>query len=77
MTAPRPKTAQLRLAARQRTDLTCIQASELTGYSPDHISLMLRKGKLQGTKKGRDWFVQAASLYDYLKQKPRPGRKKH
>ncbi len=77
MTAPKPQTAEIRRSARQKKQLTCTQAAELTGYSPDHISLMLRKGKLRGEKKGRDWFAEASSLYEYIQQNPRPGRKKH
>ena len=77
MTAPTPQTAEIRRAARQKKQLTCIQSAELTGYSSDHISLMLRKGKLRGEKKGRDWFLEASSLYEHVQQNPRPGRKKH
>jgi hypothetical protein len=77
MTAPTPHIAEIRRAARQKQQLTCLQSAELTGYTSDHISLMLRKGTLRGEKKGRDWFVEASSLYEYVQQNPRPGRKKH
>jgi hypothetical protein len=76
MTAPMPQTAEIRRAARQKRQLTCIQAAELTGYTSDHVSLMLRKGKLRGEKKGRDWFVEASSLYEYIQENPQPGRKR-
>lgn len=77
MTAPNVKAAEIRRAARQKKQLTCIEAADLTGYSPDHLSLMLRQGKLRGDKRGRDWFVEASSLYDYVQENPRPGRKKY
>jgi hypothetical protein len=77
MTAPKPKAAEIRRAAQQNKELTCIQAAKLTGYTSDHISLMLRRRKLRGKKKGRDWFVEAQSLHDYIQENPRPGRKKH
>lgn len=76
MTAPTPQIAAIRRAARQKAQLTCIQAARLTGYSADHISLMLRKRDLRGEKKGRDWFVDAMSLYEYVQRQPRPGPKK-
>jgi hypothetical protein len=77
MTAPTPQIAEIRRAARQKQQLTSIQAAELTGYSSDHISLMLRKRKMHGEKRGRDWFVDASSLYEYIQQNPHPGRKQH
>jgi hypothetical protein len=77
MTTPKPKANELRRAAQQNREITCIQAAELTGYASDHISLMLRKGKLRGKKKGRDWFVEALSLHEYIQQNPRPGRQRH
>ena len=55
--------------------LSTREAAEVAGYAQDHIALMLRKGVLKGKKPARDWLVEKASLYEYLKQPPRPGRK--
>lgn len=63
-------------AANDQAQLTCSEASRLTGYSSDHISLMLRKGTINGQKRGRDWFLNAKSLYEYVQKDPHPGRKK-
>jgi hypothetical protein len=30
---------------------------------------------LSGKRKGRDWFVDASSLLDYVNAKPKPGPK--
>jgi excisionase family DNA binding protein len=51
------------------------EAAEITGYAQDHVALLLRKGVLRGKKPARDWLVEKASLYEYLKQPPRRGRK--
>jgi hypothetical protein len=67
----------LRRAAGKALQLTCVEASSMTGYTSDHISLILRKGKLEGEKRGRDWLVDAGSLYRYVKEKPKPGPKRH
>jgi len=35
------------LAATESNDLTIGQASDVTGYSPDHLGRMIRQGKLE------------------------------
>jgi hypothetical protein len=66
---------KLREAAQRGATLTTAEASGLTGYSQDHIGLMIRKGTLRGAKRGRDWFVDAGSLFTYVVSTPRPGRR--
>ena len=73
MTAPRVNLRGLRAAARRSEMLTTTEASALTGYATDHISLLLRRVELSGKRKGRDWFVMAAALLRYVEEKPRPG----
>ena len=75
MPATEKQIAALKAASAKRELLTTSEASEFTGYTQDHIGLMLRRGLIAGEKKGRDWFVDATSLYDYVKKNPRPGRK--
>jgi hypothetical protein len=65
----------LEAASTKRQILTTSEASELTGYTQDHIGLMLRRGLIIGEKRGRDWFIDAGSLFEYVKKNPRPGRK--
>jgi hypothetical protein len=75
MTVPKPLIEELRRAAKAAEMLTCLEAARLTGYSPDHISLMLRQKKLRGEKRGRDWQLDAKSLYEHVQENPGPGRK--
>jgi excisionase family DNA binding protein len=75
MTAPKANRRALRAAAKNLKELTTKQAAELTGYTPDHIALLVRRGDLSGERKGRDWFIEAAALLKYVEQKPTPGPK--
>ncbi len=63
-------------AALKRESLTTGEAAQLTGYAPDHIGLMVRRGVIKASKRGRDWLVDANSLLSYVLGDPRPGRKK-
>jgi excisionase family DNA binding protein len=75
MTAPNLNSKALRHAAKIRQTLTTAEAANLTGYSADHISLLLRRGVLHGQRRGRDWFLRARKLLNYVEKKPHPGRK--
>lgn len=57
--------------------ITTKQAAARSGYSADHIGLLLRRGMLAGKKMGRDWFVYEQSLDRYVKSNPKPGRKQY
>jgi excisionase family DNA binding protein len=56
--------------------LTTTEAARLTGYTPDHIGLLRRRGRLTGEKRGRDWFISFESLEIYVKSNPKAGRPK-
>jgi hypothetical protein len=75
VTAPRVNRRALELAIDGKPLLTTGEASEMTGYAPDHIALLLRRGLLHGERRGRDWFVDSKSLFDYVNAKPKPGPK--
>jgi excisionase family DNA binding protein len=75
MTAPKLRSKELRNAAKLRRMLTTAEAAEFTGYSADHVSLLLRRGELHGERRGRDWFVRASELLTYVEKEPRPGPK--
>jgi len=45
------------------------QASEISGYHPDYLSYLIRKGKIEGRKIGRDWFTTEESVKSYLSSK--------
>lgn len=57
--------------------ITTSQAAELLGYDYAHIRYLLRKGKLQGFKMGRDWLVSCASAQTYHEEIQRLGTAKH
>jgi hypothetical protein len=40
-------------------------ATQKTGYSPPHITLLLRQGKVAGEKVGGVWLVDLDSLKQY------------
>jgi len=41
------------------------KAVEESNYTPRHISLLLRQGKIKGQKEGRIWLVDLDSLKTY------------
>jgi excisionase family DNA binding protein len=43
------------------------EASKLTSYSQEYLSLLSRKGKLGAYKKGRNWVITKKELNRYLK----------
>ena len=49
------------------------EAAEYTGYCEAHIRYLLRKGKVEGRKFGRDWFTTRNALHEYMATDPRPG----
>ena len=64
-----------------RRELSTAEASQLSGLSRNHITLLLRQGKLEGHNFGhRLWTVYADSLEHYMstphKSGPKGPRKK-
>jgi excisionase family DNA binding protein len=57
--------------------ITTTQAAELMGYDYAHVRLLLRQGKLQGMKMGRDWFIKKESALAYAKEMEKLGTAKH
>ena len=57
--------------------LTVPEAAEMAHYTAYYIRLLLRAGKLQGEKKGRDWWVDHRDLLRYLAEMKELGPKKH
>lgn len=64
-------------AAKNRRLVTTIEGARFTGYSTDHLGLLLRNGRISGKKIGRDWHLDARSLLHYVEKEPKPGRKRH
>ena len=47
---------------RKNRYFTLSQASEISGYSTSHLRHLLRAGRLEGVKLGRDWLIMAQDL---------------
>ena len=75
MATPKRRTKELKNAAARGDELTTAEAAAFTGYSRDHVALMVRKRILKGSKRGRDWFVNARGLLNYIASNPKPGRR--
>jgi len=45
--------------------ITTGEAAELTGYSPVTLRQFAREGKIEGWKRGRDWFINRDSVLAY------------
>jgi excisionase family DNA binding protein len=46
--------------------ITTAEASELSGYHPDHVRRLIRSGEIKAQKFGIVWQVSRASLLSYL-----------
>lgn len=42
--------------------LTVTQVAQHLDYTPQHVRLLLREGRLSGTKIGRDWVVPSEAV---------------
>ena len=42
------------------------KAAKISGYAPDYLGYLIRKGKLEGKRVGRDWFTTEEALRAYL-----------
>jgi excisionase family DNA binding protein len=57
--------------------LTTKEAAELSGYKPVSVRWMVREGKIEGQKMGRDWVVNRESLLNYVDKMEKLGTAKH
>ena len=55
--------------------ITLKQAAKLSGLSYSHIRYLVRTGKIEARKLGRDWFTTEQAVNEYLAQDRRPGPK--
>jgi len=55
--------------------ITTQEASERLGVTIDHISLLLRTGKLKGVNLQYRWYVLKSSLDQYSAHRPKRGPK--
>ena len=48
------------------------EASSISGYHPDYLSALIRKGEIEGEKVGRNWVTTEEEIRNYIfKQKIR------
>jgi len=55
--------------------ITVSEASELSGYTPQHVRLLIRQGLINARRAGGIWLVEASSLREYIESAPKPGPK--
>jgi excisionase family DNA binding protein len=60
-------------AARRLISLA--EAAELSGLSQGHLRLLVSRGKIWGTKIGRNWVTTETAVKEYLATERRPGPK--
>ena len=63
--------AQLPSAADQ---LTLLDAERESGVKASTLRVQLNAGRLKGVKRGRDWYVDATDLMNYLESRSPRGR---
>ena len=44
------------------------QASLISGYHPDYLGFLIRKGKIEGMKVGKTWLTTEKAVLDYLSE---------
>ncbi|NLF00543.1 MAG: helix-turn-helix domain-containing protein [Anaerolineales bacterium] len=57
--------------------ITTQESAELTGYNLEYIRQMIRRGVIGAEKRGRDWWVDRASIEAYAEEMKRLGPAKH
>ena len=57
--------------------ITTTEAAELTGYTPDYFRKAIKRERLTGKKRGRDWFLSKAEVLAYAERMQKLGASKH
>jgi excisionase family DNA binding protein len=52
------------------------EAASLSGFTQEHVALLLRRGEMWGKKIGRNWVTTKQAVQEYLSRDRRPGPKK-
>ena len=63
----------LKRSDTSRDYLTTPEAAERSGLTRVYLALLLRRGMLEGFRRGRDWFVYSDSLEQFLATPRKPG----
>jgi hypothetical protein len=56
--------------------ITTRQAAGLSGYTMQHVRLLIGRGDVRGQRWGRDWQVSRRSLLAYVRQREQAGKKR-
>lgn len=51
------------------------EAAELSGYHPEYIRRLIRKGKIKVSRKGIMFWIDRASLLEYLRKSQAESKK--
>jgi excisionase family DNA binding protein len=57
--------------------ITTAEAAELTGYASAYFRQLIKRGRLQAKKRGRDWFLKRAEVLAYAEEMKQLGRTKY
>jgi hypothetical protein len=55
--------------------ITVSEASLESGYTPQHIRLLIRQELIKARRAGGIWLIDAFSLRNYIDRSPKPGPK--
>lgn len=55
--------------------LSTTEAAQISGYHIEYIRRLVRRGQISARKWGKDWMLDKASFYEYLKKDKKPGPK--
>jgi hypothetical protein len=58
---------------QERPYITTIEAEKRSGLSRNYLSILVRKGLIEGFRPGRDWFIYIDSLERFLATPRKPG----
>lgn len=56
------------MPAKQEKLISLQEASKMSPYSADYLSLIVRKGKLEGQKKNGKWFTTKKAVEEYTQR---------
>ena len=59
------------------TLISVAEAVEQTSYTHEHITWLVRKGKIEGRKAGTFWLIDLESLKEYESRMKSLGTQKH
>jgi hypothetical protein len=56
--------------------ITTTEATQISGFHPDHLRVLVREGRIKGQKWGREWQVSRRSLLVYLRMQESRGERR-